>query len=92
MERINKNFTSIGDICKDICSGGTPNTSHNEYYENGNIPWVNTNEVNFCNIYDTNKYITEIGLKESSAKFVPINTIIVAMYGGDRWEICYCKS
>ena len=81
MERINKNFTSIGDICKDICSGGTPNTSHNEYYENGNIPWVNTNEVNFCNIYDTNKYITEIGLKESSAKFVPINTIIVAMYG-----------
>lgn len=70
----------LGDICTKVCSGGTPTSSNPAYY-NGDIPWLNTNEVNFCNIYSTNKTISEEGLKESAAKYVPQNTIIVAMYG-----------
>ena len=70
----------IADICSQVYSGGTP-TSTNPLYYDGNIPWLNTNEVNFCNIYNTNRTITEEGLKHSAAKFVPVNTIIVAMYG-----------
>lgn len=61
--------------------GGTPTSSNASYYEGGTIPWVNTNEVNFCNIYDTNKKITEEGLNHSAAKYIPVNSIIVAMYG-----------
>lgn len=71
----------IGDICKKVCSGGTPTSSNSPYYEGGTIPWLNTNEVNFCNIYDTNKKITKEGLKNSAAKFIPENSVIVAMYG-----------
>ncbi|MCX4333602.1 MAG: restriction endonuclease subunit S [Bacteroidales bacterium] len=71
----------IGDICKKVCSGGTPTSSNSSYYEGGTIPWLNTNEVNFCNIYDTNKKITKEGLKNSAAKFIPENSVIVAMYG-----------
>lgn len=71
----------IGDICKKVCSGGTPTSSNMSYYEGGTIPWLNTNEVNFCNIYDTNKKITEEGLNNSAAKFIPENSVIVAMYG-----------
>lgn len=71
----------IGDICKKVCSGGTPTSSNLSYYEGGTIPWLNTNEVNFCNIYDTNKKITEEGLNNSAAKFIPENSVIVAMYG-----------
>ena len=70
----------IGDICKMVCSGGTPKSSEPSYYDGG-IPWLNTNEVNFCNIYSTNKTISEEGLKKSAAKFIPVNTVIVAMYG-----------
>ena len=70
----------IGDICKKVCSGGTPTSSNPDYYDGG-IPWLNTNEVNFCNIYSTNKTISEEGLKNSAAKYIPINSVIVAMYG-----------
>jgi type I restriction enzyme S subunit len=70
----------IGDICKKVCSGGTPTSSNAAYYDGG-IPWLNTNEVNFCNIYSTNKTISEEGLNHSAAKFIPVNSIIVAMYG-----------
>ena len=70
----------IGDICQKVCSGGTPTSSNPEYYDGG-IPWLNTNEVNFCNIYSTNKTISEEGLNHSAAKYIPVNSIIVAMYG-----------
>lgn len=71
---------TINDVCSKICSGGTPTSSVVSYYD-GNIPWLNTNEVNFCNIYSTSKHISEEGLKKSAAKYVPENTVIVAMYG-----------
>ena len=73
-------ITCIGDICKKVCSGGTPTSSNPDYYDGG-IPWLNTNEVNFCNIYSTNKTISEEGLNHSAAKYIPVNSIIVAMYG-----------
>lgn len=73
-------YIRLGDICTKVCSGGTPASSNPAYY-NGNIPWLNTNEVNFCNVYSTNKTISEEGLKNSAAKYIPQNTVIVAMYG-----------
>lgn len=73
-------YVKLGDICTKVCSGGTP-TSSIPLYHDGDIPWLNTNEVNFCNIYSTNKTISEEGLRKSAAKYVPVNTVIVAMYG-----------
>lgn len=73
-------YSKIGDICLQVCSGGTPTSSNPNYY-NGGIPWLNTNEVNFCNIYSTNKTISQEGLEHSAAKYIPANTVIVAMYG-----------
>lgn len=70
----------IGDICTKVTSGGTPSTKHDEYY-GGDIPWLRTQEVNFGNIYSTEKTITEAGLKNSSAKLIPKNSVIIAMYG-----------
>ena len=52
----------LGDVCKKVTSGGTPSTKHGEYYDGG-IPWLRTQEVNFSNIYFTEKTITEAGLK-----------------------------
>lgn len=81
----------IGDICKKVCSGGTPTSSNASYYDGGTIPWVNTNEVNFCNIYDTNKKITEEGLIHSAAKYIPKNSVIVAMYGVTAGKVAINK-
>ena len=71
---------TIKDICRKICSGGTPSTSHKEYY-NGNIPWLRTQEVDWKEIYDTEIKITEEAIFNSSAKLIPVNCVIVAMYG-----------
>ena len=41
------------NISAQIYSGGTPKSTVAEYY-GGNIPWLNTKEINFCRIYKTN--------------------------------------
>lgn len=61
-------------------SGGTPSRKKKEYY-NGNIPWIKTGELNNGYIFNSEEKITELGLKNSSAKLYPINTVIIAMYG-----------
>ena len=73
-------WLTIGEISKNISSGGTPRSSVASYY-GGNIPWLRTQEVNFSEIWDTEIKITEEGLESSSAKYIPANCIIVAMYG-----------
>ena len=78
MEEYNR--IDIQQICSNICSGGTPKSTIAEYY-GGNIPWLNTKEINFNRIYETEKTITEEGLNNSSAKWIPANSVIVAMYG-----------
>lgn len=81
----------LEDICIKVCSGGTPNRKHMEYYSDGNIPWLNTGEINFNRIKSTVNHITEIGLNNSSAKWVPENTVIVAMYGATAGKSAIAK-
>ena len=64
-----------------VISGGTPNRDVAEYWENGTIPWVKTTELKNDIIIDAEEYITDKGLQDSSAKIVPPNTILIAMYG-----------
>ena len=80
----------IGDICSKVCSGGTPSSKHSEYYD-GDIPWLNTKEINFNRIYNTEKTITEEGLDNSSAKWIAENSVIVAMYGATAGKTAITK-
>lgn len=80
----------IGDICRKVCSGGTPSSKRSEYYD-GDIPWLNTKEINFNRIYKTEKCITEEGLKNSSAKWIEANSVIVAMYGATAGKSAITK-
>ena len=65
----------------DVISGGTPSRDKSEYWENGTIPWVKTTELQNNIIVNVDEYITEAGLNGSSAKLVPVGTVLVAMYG-----------
>lgn len=71
----------LGNLCLRVSSGGTPLRSVPEYYENGTIPWLKTGEIKKGLIYDTEEKITENGLENSSTKLIPVNSVIVAMYG-----------
>ena len=80
----------LGDICSKVCSGGTPSSKRSEYYD-GDIPWLNTKEINFNRIYNTEKCITEKGLNNSSAKWIEANSVIVAMYGATAGKSAIAK-
>ncbi len=74
------NMVKIGSVFKTY-AGGTPLKSHNEYYLNGDIPWINSGEVCQKYIYNCQNTITLAGLNNSSAKYYPIDTVLIAMYG-----------
>ncbi|MBR0573791.1 MULTISPECIES: restriction endonuclease subunit S [Pasteurellaceae] len=71
----------MGDIALKITSGGTPNTKKLEYWENGTIPWMSSGEVNLKIIFKTEKFITQKGLENSSAKLIPKNSLVIALAG-----------
>jgi len=62
-------------------SGGTPSRNEKKYWENGTINWMSSGEVNNEYIYETNEKITISGLQNSSAKYFPIHTVVVALNG-----------
>lgn len=71
----------ISHFVDDMKNGGTPRRNVSKYWENGTIPWLKTGEINNSPILDNSEYITEEGLKKSSAKVLPINSVIMALYG-----------
>ena len=72
---------SLQDVVKNSCSGGTPKKGVSEYYEDGKIPWLRTQEVVFRDICKTECFITESAVKNSAAKWIPENCVIVAISG-----------
>jgi len=71
----------IEDVCQRITSGGTPRRNEPRFYQNGRFAWVKTQELNDGWIYDTEEHITEDAVRNSSAKILPKNTVLMAMYG-----------
>ena len=61
-------------------SGGTPKRGNSAYY-GGIIPWLKSGELNNGIITEAEEYITEEGLKNSSAKLFPRGSLLIALYG-----------
>ena len=64
----------------DTSSGGTPKRGNPAYY-GGNIPWLKSGELNNGIISEAEEFITEEGLKNSSAKLFPRGSLLIALYG-----------
>jgi len=64
-----------------IQSGGTPLRIKKEYWEGGTIPWIGSTVCKDLPIHESEKFITEMGLKNSSARLLPKNTVLVALVG-----------
>jgi len=79
----------IADFCE-TTSGGTPDRSNTEYY-NGQIPWIKSGELNNSYVTNTEEMITELGLDNSSAKRLPIDAVLIAMYGATAGKVGLLK-
>jgi type I restriction enzyme S subunit len=70
----------IGDLCT-LNTGGTPSRKNPEYFEGGNIKWLVSGDIHSKEIINCEGCITESGLKESNARYLPINSIMIALNG-----------
>jgi type I restriction enzyme S subunit len=69
-----------------VFAGGTPSRSKPEYYD-GKVPWVKSGEVNTRIIYRTEEFISELAVKESSARWAKKGSVLVAMYGATAGKV-----
>ncbi|WP_148629491.1 restriction endonuclease subunit S [Bacillus sp. E214] len=73
-------WTRIGALT-DVIGGGTPKSTKEEYYENGTISWITPADLSGYQdmyIHKGKRNITELGLKESSAKVLPAHTVLLS--------------
>jgi type I restriction enzyme S subunit len=70
--------TSLGNLAQ-VQSGGTPSRSNKDYW-NGNIPWVKISDIKEIYVDVTTEFITEEGLKNSSARIFPKGTILFTIF------------
>lgn len=72
---------TVREFSIDMKSGGTPNRSEPEFWNSNDIPWLKTGELRNSVIIDSEEFISEKGLTGSSAKILPVNSVLIAMYG-----------
>lgn len=72
---------TVSSLCNSIYGGGTPSKKHLEYYT-GDIPWVSSKDMKSDYIIDSLDHITQEAVNNSSAKMVPINSIIMVIRSG----------
>jgi type I restriction enzyme S subunit len=73
-----RKFT-FADVCEAV-GGGTPSTDRREYWSDGDIPWYTPTDItrNSClALLDSEKKITDAGLRGSSAKMLPAGTVLM---------------
>ena len=72
-----------------VVTGGTPSTSKVEYWENGNIPWLQSGCCQNCDVNQADKFISQSGYDNSSTQVMPVNTVMIALTGATAGKVGY---
>ena len=80
---------TVANFCSETKSGSTPSRAYNEFWNGGTISWVKSGEVHNNITLKTEECITQEGLNGSSAKLLPKDTVLMAMYGVTAGEVGY---
>ena len=80
-------IVTIGEFADEIKNGGTPSRNNPEFWNSNDIPWIKTGEIHNCPIIQAEEYISYAGLKQSSAKLLPINSVLIALYGATAGKV-----
>lgn len=84
-------WTTVKDFCIDMKSGGTPSRTEYNYWNSNDIPWIKTGEIKNNILIQAEEYISNEGLKNSSAKLLPKDTVLMSMYGVNAGDIGILK-
>ena len=72
-------------------AGGTPSTGKNEFWDDGKIPWFRSGKLKDNILDSSDNFITEKGLKNSSAKLYPPESTLVAITGATTGKTAFLK-
>ncbi|OGT21670.1 MAG: hypothetical protein A3C55_06470 [Gammaproteobacteria bacterium RIFCSPHIGHO2_02_FULL_42_13] len=72
--------STIGKECN-LMTGGTPSKTEKKYFDNGTIRWLVSGDVHKGIIEDCEGRITKLGLANSNAKYLPTNSVVIALNG-----------
>lgn len=72
-------MVDLGDYCF-VKAGGTPSRSNSTFWEEGNIPWYSSGELNDIYTTEPNEFITEKGLNNSNTSLFPKGSLLIGMY------------
>ena len=72
-------YAPLNELCT-IQSGGTPSRSNTNYWNSPEIPWVKISDIKGKHITETEEYISNEGLSNSSAKIFPSGTILYTIF------------
>jgi type I restriction enzyme S subunit len=75
----------------EVASGGTPSKAKPEYWDNGDIAWLKSESCNNEPVYSANNFITDLGLKKSSAKLLQKNTTLIALVGATIFKTAFLE-
>ena len=84
---------ALKNISLRISSGGTPSRRHSEYFskESGHL-WVKSKELLDSGISSTEEKITDDALNNSSAKYFPEHSVLIAMYGANVGQLGWLRN
>jgi type I restriction enzyme S subunit len=78
---------TVRECCIEVKNGGTPRRDQQHFWGGGNIPWLTSGEVRQAIITTTDNFITDEGMKASSAKWVEAFSTVVALYGATAGQV-----
>lgn len=81
----------VGNLATRVSTGATPKASESRYYQGGDIPWLRTGEVNFGEIWETEKLITKTALDATNVSWIAENCVIVAISGATAGRVAVNK-
>lgn len=75
----------------EVITGGTPSTSNPEFWNEGDIPWLNSGELNQGVVRTTKNYISRKGLESCSARLMPVDSVLIALTGTTTGVTAYLE-
>jgi len=70
----------LGEVAS-LMTGGTPKRKNKEYFENGEINWLVSGDIHKKEIFECEGKITQLGLESSNARYLPLNSVMIALNG-----------
>lgn len=74
-----------------VCTGKTPNTTKEYYFENGDICWYTPGDLNQFNLNSSERKVTERAKKENACPIFPSNTVYLVGIGGTIGKVSYAE-